>query len=97
MMYLIKKKYRDAPPNMKEVIKRMNQKCIDKNRVLQKRKNIRPINENSTGNPSANPTGDTEGIAQTMRVRFLVDSYVANRYVSLNFKLTQILHHFWWC
>ena len=54
-MYLIKKKYKDAPPNMKEVIKRMNQKCIDKNRVLQKRRNIRTINENSTANPSANP------------------------------------------
>lgn len=63
-MYLIKMKYKDASPNMKEVTKRMNQKCIDKNRVLQKRRNIRAINENSTANPSANPkqTSDNKSI-----------------------------------
>ena len=49
---------------MKEVIKRINQKCIDKNRVLQKRRNIWAINENSTANPSANPkqTSDNKSI-----------------------------------
>ena len=65
-MYLVKKKYKDALPNMKEVIKRMNQKCIDKNRVLQKRRNIRAINENSTTNPSANPmqTSDNKSVEE---------------------------------
>ena len=61
-MYLIKKKYKDAPPNMKEVIKRMNQKCIDKNRALQKRRNIQAINEHTTANPMQ--TSDNDNIEE---------------------------------
>ena len=47
MMYLIKKRYKREPPDMKKVVAKMNQKCNDKKRELRKRRNIRPINEGS--------------------------------------------------
>lgn len=48
MMYLIRKRFRDV--NIKEVVKRMNQKCIDKGRALKMRRNIQQIDDGSGAN-----------------------------------------------